>query len=329
MRAVVHDRYGPPEGLEVRDVPVPEPAPDEIRVRVHATTVNRTDTGFLRGEPHLVRLFAGLRRPRRTVLGTEFAGVVDAVGDRVTRFAVGDRVFGVNADRFGTHAEHVCVGEARPVAALPAGIGFDVAAAACDGAILALAYLRAADVGPGTRVLVYGASGAIGSAAVQLAKHLGARVTAVTQAAGLAVVRTLGADVVLDTDDDLATLGTRWDLVFDAVGKRAFRDFRRVLAPDGTYTSTDFGPWHQNPALAAWTRVRGGQRVRFPLPRYTREDVELVARLLTSGDFRPVIDRTYALDDVVEATRYVETERKVGNVVLTVVPPEQWRAPGP
>lgn len=328
MRAITHDRYGGPEVLAIDEVPDPEPGPREIRVRVHATTVNRTDTGFLRGEPGIVRLFAGLRRPRPRyhVLGTEFAGVVDALGRDVTRFAVGDRVFGVNADRFGAHAEYVCVGEDRPVAVLPDPIGFEEGAAAGDGAILALAYLRATAVGPGTRVAVFGASGAIGSAAVQLAKHLGASVTAVSLAPGVDAVRGLAPDEVIDASrDDFVERGEAWDVVFDAVGKRSFRQCRPALVKGGIYTSTDFGPWHQNPFLAARTRVVGAKKVRFPLPRYTQADVQLLAELMAEGSFHPLVDRVVPLDDIAEATRYVETQQKIGNVVLAVGPQKSVR----
>lgn len=319
MRAVVHERYGGPEVLEVREVPDPAAGPGEIRVRVHATTVNRTDTGFLRADPFVTRLFAGLVRPRRKVLGTEFAGVVDAVGPGVTRFAVGERVFGVHADRFGAHAELLCLGESRPVATMPAGLGFEEAAAACDGAILALAYLRATGVGPGTRLLVYGASGSIGTAAVQLAKHLGAHVTAVSLAPGVETVRALGPDQVVDASArDFTEQAEAYDVVFDAVGKLSLGRCRRALAPGGIYASTDLGPWQQNPALALWTRFAGRHRVCFPLPRYTQDDVRLLADLLAAGEYRPVIDRTYPLDEIAEATRFVESQQKIGNVVVAV-----------
>lgn len=319
MRAAVHERYGPPEVLEVREVPTPVPGPGEVRVAVHATTVNRTDVGFRRADPFIVRPFSGLVRPRHRILGTELAGVVDATGPGVTRFAEGDRVFGVHADRFGAHAQYVCVGEERPLATMPDDVGYDQAAAVCDGAILALTYLRSAKVGPGTRLAVFGASGSIGTAAVQLASHLGADVTAVCQTAGLDVVRSLGPDTVIDgTREDFARRGETWDVIFDAVGKSAFARCRRALTPDGIYTSTDLGPWQQNPPLALWTRVVGHQRVLFPLPRYTRDDVLHLRDLVESGAYRPVIDRRYPLEEVVEATRYVETGQKIGNVVLLV-----------
>lgn len=322
MRAVLHTRYGPPDVLHVTDVERPTPTDAEVLVRVHAATVNRTDTGMRIGKnPWLVRLFAGLRRPKRQVLGTEFAGVIDAVGTSVTQFAVGDRVFGVNAGRMGAHAEYLCVAESGPIAAMPSTMSFEEAAALCDGAILALGYLRAVELQPGERIVVYGASGAIGSAGVQLAKHMGAHVTAVCPTPSVERVRALGADEVIDhLTDDFTTNGQTYDAVFDAVGKLSYWRCRHSIVRGGAYLVTDLGLLWQNPLLALVTRFVGRRRVRFPLPRYTKANVEYIGQLAESGAFRPLIDRTYPLDDVIDATRYVETEQKVGNVVLTVVP---------
>jgi NADPH:quinone reductase-like Zn-dependent oxidoreductase len=319
MRAVVHERYGPPDVLHVEQVARPSPGSDELLVKVHACTVNRTDCGFRAAKPFIVRFFAGLVRPKQRILGTEFAGIIAAVGDAVTDFAVGDRVFGVNADVFGAQAEYVSVKQDAPVALMPAGVSFAEAAALCDGAILALAYLRQAAVGTGTRIVVYGASGSIGSAAVQLAKHLDADVTAVCGAGSAELVGALGADTVLDyRHEDFTETVDPYDVVFDAVGKLSFARCRKAVKDGGMYLSTDLGPWQQNPALALWTARFGRKRVAFPLPRYTRADVELVKLLVESGEYRAVVDRHYALEDVVAATRYVETETKTGSVVLCI-----------
>jgi len=188
VRAAVNTEYGGPEVLHVVDVERPVPADDEVLVEVHATTVNRTDCGFRAAWPWFIRLFAGLRRPRRTILGSEFAGIVAAVGSDVTEFAIGDEVFGVNADRFGAHAEYLCVRERAPIAAKPASMSFEEAAAVCDGAILAMTCLTWPGLRAGQRILIYGASGSIGTAGVQLAKHLGAHVTAVCNTPNVEVV---------------------------------------------------------------------------------------------------------------------------------------------
>ncbi len=318
MRAVVHDAYGSPEVLRLEDVPAPVPRAGEILVEVHATTVNRTDCGFRQGKPFFVRIFSGLVRPKHRILGTEFAGVVVQVGPGAGRFAVGDRVFGVNADRFGAHAELLRVAEASPVARMPAELSFDEAAAVCDGAVLARTCLTKTHVGPGTKLLIYGATGAIGSAAVQLAAHLAADVTAVCATPHLELVRALGAQRVIDyTAVDFTRDGDDYDVVLDAVGKSSFRRCRRLLKRDGIYASTDLGfLWH-NPPLTLLSRL-GRRRVMVPIPRYTQEHVLFFLDLVEAGAFRPVIDRKYGLDEVVAATRFVETGQKVGNVVITV-----------
>jgi NADPH:quinone reductase-like Zn-dependent oxidoreductase len=320
MRAVVYRRYGSPDVLRLEAVARPTPRPDEVLIRVHATTVNRTDCAFRTPEPFLVRLGHGLFRPKRTILGSEVAGVVVAVGAAVTGFAVGDHVAGVHAVKFGAHAEYVCMAERAPLAKKPASVSFADAAAVCDGAILALAVLRIARLAAGQRILIYGASGAIGTAAVQLAKHLGAQVTAVCNTRNVDVVRAIGADAVIDyTREPYVRPGETYDVVFDAVGKTSFRRCRAAVRPGGTFISADVGFLWQNVFLALWTPVFGRRRVKFPIPRYTQQDVVFLLGLAETGAFRPVIDRRYPLAELIEATRYVETEQKTGNVVITVV----------
>ena len=226
MRAVVYDRYGPPEVLRLEDVERPAPKDDEVLVKIHATTVNRTDCGWRSAKPFIVRYFIGLHRPRRRILGMELAGEVEAVGPDVTEFAVGDRVFGVGG--FGAHAEFACKRESAGIAHKPEGVGFDEAAAVCDGACIALSCLRRADLRPGCSLLVYGASGSVGTAAVQLAKHFGAHVTAVCNTQNVELVSSLAADRVIDyTREDFTRAGdAAFDIVFDAVGKTSFRRCR-------------------------------------------------------------------------------------------------------
>lgn len=288
-------------------------------MRVRATTVNRTDCGFRDPRPFLVRFFSGLRRPRRRILGTEFAGEVELVGAGVTEYAPGERVFGVNADRFGAHAQFVCVREKAPLAKLPNGISFDEGAAVCDGVILALTCLRWARLTAGQRILVHGASGSIGTAAVQLAKHIGADVTAVCDSRAVETVRSLGADRVIDyTRQDFTAIGETFDVVFDAVGKTSFRRCRRLVKRGGAFVETDLGFLWQNPILSLLTWRIAPKRVLMPLPRYRKQEVLFLKQLLEAGRYRAVIDRRYPLEQIVEATRYVETEQKIGNVVLTV-----------
>ena len=321
MRAVVHDRYGPPEVLRIEDVPKPLPMDDEVLVKIFATTVTRTDCGLRAADPFFARFFTGLRRPKQRILGTELAGVVEAIGSSVTEFAVGDHVFGSTpAFRFGAHAEFICLRESDPLAHKPAGISFEEAAPVCDGAILALMGMRPAGIesAQGKSIVVYGASGSIGTAGVQLARYFGADVTAVCNTKNLELVRSLGADRVIDyTKEDFTKNGRQYDYIFDAVGKLSFSQCRGSLKPAGVYHPTD---GLQNIILAPLTSRIGGKRVIFPIPpRYTKKDVLFLKALVEAGKYRAVIDRCYRLEDVIEATRYVETRQKTGNVVLTVV----------
>lgn len=319
MKAAVNTRYGPPEVVEIADVPRPVPRDDQLLIRVHATTVNRTDCGFRAASPAIVRLFSGLTRPRRTILGNEFAGVVEEVGGSVSSFTVGDRVFGYCEGRFGAHAEYMTIGERESVARIPDAMSFTDVAPGTEGSHYALATLNAAHVGAGDDVLVYGATGAIGSAAVQLLKARGVTVTAVCATPHLEIVRDLGADRVVDyATEDVTADAQQYDLVFDAVGKRSFGELRSLLRPRGIYSSTDLGPHFQNPALALITPLLRGKRVKFPLPSHDQDMIHELGELMATGGFRPLIDREYALDDIVEAYRYVETGQKIGNVVITI-----------
>jgi NADPH:quinone reductase-like Zn-dependent oxidoreductase len=319
MRAVVYDRYGPPEVQRIEDVKRPVPKEDEVLVKIHATTVTRTDCGLREGKPILVRLFFGLRRPKQPILGTELAGEVEAVGPAVTEFAVGDHVFGTTkAFTTGTHAEYICAREGSPLAHKPAGMTFEEAAAVSDGAILALMCLESVHLTRGQKILVYGASGSIGTAGVQLAKHFGADVTAVCNTKNLDLMRSLGAGNVIDyTQEDFTKNGKTYDVIFDAVGKHSFARCKASLNMRGAYVATD--GLFRNLTLALWTSRVGDKRVLFPIPpRYSKKNVLFLKELIEAGEFRAVIDRCYPLEDVVEATRYVETQQKTGNVVLTI-----------
>ena len=318
MRAVVHDRYGPPEVLRVDDVERPVPKDDEVLVRVHASTVTRGDAMGVRSEDYrFTRVFTGIRRPRRTTFGSEFAGVVEEVGSAVTEFRIGDEVFGIQG---GATAEYVAVPESGPIAPKPKGLTYEEAAAVPDGSLLAVTCLRPAYPLPGKSVLVYGAAGSVGTAAVQLlAHHFEAEVTAVCDTKDVERVRSLGARDVLDRfREDFTKSGKTYDVVFDAVGKHSFRRCRRSLRPGGIYISMDLGFMYHVPLLALVTRFVGSRRATLGLGRYRKEDLVLVKELVEAGKYRPVIDRRYTLDEVVEATGYVESGQNTGNVVLRV-----------
>jgi NADPH:quinone reductase-like Zn-dependent oxidoreductase len=324
MRAVVYDRYGPPDVLRLEDVARPVPKDDEVIVRVRATAVTRADCATReanrRSGPFvglISRSISGFRRPNQRILGTEFAGEVAAVGVAVSEFAIGDRVFGSSGLRFGAHAEFICMRESARIAHMPVGMTFEDAAAVCDGGLNALWCLRQANVQKGQRLLIYGASGAIGTAAVQLGKHFGANITAVCSTKNVDLVRSLGADRVIDyTREDFTKNGQTYDGIFDAVGKHSFMRCRGSLTPAGRYLATD---GLRNLILAPWTSRTGGKKVVFSIPpRYTKQDVLFLKELIEGGRYRAVVDRSYPLEDVIDATRYVETEQKVGNVVLTI-----------
>jgi NADPH:quinone reductase-like Zn-dependent oxidoreductase len=318
MRAVVHDRYGPPEVLRIDDVERPVPKEDEVLVRVHASTVTRGDAmGVRSADYRFTRVFTGIRRPRRTSHGTEFAGRVEEVGAAVTEFRVGDDVFGVKG---GANAEYLTVRESGAIAQKPTALTFEEAAAVPEGALLALTCLRPADPLEGKSVLVYGAAGSVGTAAVQLlAHHVETEVTAVCDTKDVEVVRSLGAREVLDRlREDFTRSGDRYDVIFDAVGKHSFRRCRRSVKPGGIYITMDLGFMYHVPMLALVTRFVGSKRATVGIGRYRKEDILLVKELVDAGKYRPVIDRTYDIDEIVKATRYVETGQKTGNVVLRV-----------
>jgi NADPH:quinone reductase-like Zn-dependent oxidoreductase len=318
MRAVVYDRYGPPEVQRLEEVERPVPKDDEVLIKIRATTVTRTDTGLRSGTPFIVRLFFGLLRPKQRILGTELAGEIEAIGAAVTEFAVGDEVFGSTPSfRSGAHAEFICISESGPIACKPAGMTFEEAAAVTDGVILALMCLEGANLEKGQRILVYGASGSIGTAGVQLAKYFQADVTAVCNTDNVELVRSLGANKVIDyTREDFTKSGETYDVIFDAVGKHSFSRCRASLKRGGAYVATD---GFQNLLLSLWTSRIGSKKVLFPIPpHYTKKNVLFLKELIEAGKYRAVIDRRYPLERVVEATRYVETQQKKGNVVLTV-----------
>jgi len=319
MKAVVSARYGLPDVLEIREVRKPEPQAGEVLIRVRATTVSRTDCGMLRPHPWFVRLVAGFLRPKITILGMDLAGEVEAVGAGVASFKPGDRVFGLSPDVYGAHAEYICVPESGAIAAMPAGARFDEAVV-CEGAWYADTNLQAFRLKPGRRILVYGASGAIGTAAVQLAKAYGAEVTAVVATRHLDLVRSLGADRAVDyTTEDFTQIGEVFDCVFDAVGKTSYFRCRRLLKPDGVFAATDLGPWCSNPLLVLWSSITGSHRVIFPLPKSSEAKalVESLKTRMAAGQFRPVVDRVYPLEAIADAYRYVETKQKTGIVVIS------------
>lgn len=319
MKAAINTTYGPPEVVKVMDIDKPVPAGHEVLIKVYATTVNRTDCGFRSAEYFISRFFSGLFRPKFKTLGNEFAGVIEATGKDVTLFKASDKVFGYNDTRFGAHAEYMTMAENEAITTMPANSTFEEAAPITEGGHYALCDIRAAKVKPGHNVLIYGATGAIGSAAVQLVKHIGASVTAVCNTKNVALVKSLGADVVIDyTKSDFTTIDQTFDFVFDAVGKSSFGECKPLLNKNGIYISTELGKNAENIFLALITPLLGGKKVLFPMPIICKEDVIFLKELVEKGKFKPVIDRQYSLEQIVEAYSYVESRQKTGNVIITV-----------
>ena len=320
MRAIVYTKYGPPDVLQLKEVEKPTPKDNEVLIKVHATTVNRTDCGFRKPEyPLIIRLLNGVFKPKRTILGSELAGEVEAVGKDVKLFKTGDQVFGLTGNKFGAHAEYICLPEKASIVTKPANMNYEEAAAVCDGAMLAFTFIRKISLQKGDKILIYGASGSIGTAAVQLAKYFGAVVTAVCNTKNLELVKSLGADEVIDyTKDDFTKNGQTYKVVFDAVGKASFFRCKNLIDKGGFYFSTDLGFLAQNLFLVLWTKIFGSKKVMFPIPKDRKEDVAFFKELIEAGKYKAVIDRRYPLEQIVEAYRYVETGQKTGNVVITV-----------
>lgn len=319
MKAAIYSQYGRPEVVRLAEIEKPVAKDNEVLIKVSASTVNRTDCGFRSANYFIVRFWSGLIRPRNPVLGCEFAGVIEGIGKNVTLFKPGDKVFGYNDTKFGGHAEYMTMAEDDSLTTLPENISFNEAAAITEGAHYALCDIRAAKISAGQQILINGATGAIGSAAVQLIKHLGAGVTAVCDTKNTELVKSLGAEVVIDyLKQDFTQLNARFDVVFDAVGKSSFRKCLPLLKKRGIYMSTELGFMSQNPFLALITPLFGGKKLLFPIPEISKKDVEFLKELVANRRFRPVIDRSYPLEQVVEAYRYVETGMKTGNVIITI-----------
>lgn len=319
MKAIVHKKYGPPEVAKLMEVEKPIPKDNEVLIKVYSSTVNRTDSGFRSAEYFVSRFWSGLLKPKYTILGCEFAGVVEEIGNNVSVYKVGDRVFGFNDKTFGGHAEYLTIAENSGITTIPADMSFDEAAALTEGGHYALVDIKAAKIKEGQNVLVYGATGAIGSAAVQILKHFGATVTAVCNTKNVELIKSLGADSVIDYEtEDFTLTKTKFHFIFDAVGKSSFGTCKPLLTDKGIYISTELGKNSQNLFYALTTSILGGKKVLFPIPSISKEDVIFLKELAEKKEYKPVIDRQYYLDQIVEAYKYVESGMKTGNVILKI-----------
>jgi len=319
MKAAVRYSYGPIDSIQVIDIPIPEPKSNEIRIKVMATTVNRTDLGVLTGKPYIMRAFAGFPKPTKPVTGTDFAGIVDKVGEGVTEFKVGDRVWGLQDNGAGTHGEFACISVKTAVMEIPEGIGFAEIVACAEAAHYAYNFLNKVKLEPGNHILVNGGTGAIGSAAIQMLKSKGITVSAVCHEINVEKVKALGADRVIALEkEDFTKEKIQYECVLDAVGKSRFSLCKPILKPGGIYISSELGPNWENLTLALTTPVFGGKKVVFPLPLNVLESMTVIKDLLLKGHFKPLMDRTFSLDQVREAFSYVASEKKIGNVILEI-----------
>ncbi|NDJ63094.1 MAG: NAD(P)-dependent alcohol dehydrogenase [Chloroflexi bacterium] len=324
MKAAVYEQYGPPEVFKITEVEQPTPKDDEVLIKVHAASVTTGDVnmrGFVFVPPSfkpMTRLAFGLNKPRSPILGVEVAGEIVAVGEDVTQFKPGDPVFGIDGARRGTYAEYKCMPEKAGLTHKPANLSYEEAAVIPNGALTALTFLRMGKMQRGEHILINGASGSVGTAAVQLAKYFGAEVTGVCSTTNLALVQSLGADHVIDyTQEDFTQRHAAYDLIFDTVGKTTFGQCKAALKPNGRYLASAGGLGSMGQML--WTSIIGGKKVFAGASSESKDDLVDIKGIVEAGHLKPVIDRRYSLDNIVEAHRYVDTGRKKGNVVVTVV----------
>jgi NADPH:quinone reductase-like Zn-dependent oxidoreductase len=316
MKAAIRSRYGSPDVLSIREVTKPVPEDNELLIKVYATTVNRTDCAILSAKPFPMRFFTGLFKPKLETTGTDFAGVVEATGKKVTTFKAGDRVWGFNGFGLRSHAEYITLPANDPVIRIPDGIAYETAAASAEGAFYAWSFIKRLDIKPGQHALIYGASGAIGSAAVQLFKYLGVAVTAVCDTKNLALMKSIGADRVLDyTKEDFTKDSHGYRFIMDAVGKCRFKQCKPLLLKGGIYTSTEGIELFYLPLL---TRLYGDKKVIFGFPDKPKAALAFIGSLLEKRQFHPVIDRRYPLEEIADVFRYVASGQKTGNVILTI-----------
>jgi NADPH:quinone reductase-like Zn-dependent oxidoreductase len=323
MKAVIYTKYGPPDVLELKDVKQPAPKNNEVLIKIHATTVNRTDYATIRAKPFFARFITGMFKPKKQIPGTEFAGIIEEIGENIRSLKVGDRVFGFDDTGSGSHAQYLTISEDKGLISIPRNITYEQAAASTEGAHYAYNFINKVNLKAGQKVLVNGATGAIGSAAVQLLKYFDVYVTAVCNTKNIELVKSLGADKVIDyTKDDFTKDEERYNCVFDCVGKSSFAKCKPLLQLGGVYISSDLGYMAHNVFFPLITPIIkpliGNKKTIFPFPTDIRGSLHLIKKLIEEGKFKTVIDRKYPLEQIVEAYRYVETGQKVGNVVITL-----------
>lgn len=317
MKAAIYERYGSPEVLQIKEIEKPVPKAHEILIKVHATTVNRTDCAMLRAKPFIMRFLTGILKPKNPILGTDFSGQIVAIGKNVSTLKVGDKVFGFDDNGLSSHAQYLVLSENKALSKIPDNINYEQAAASIEGAHYANNFINKVHLKKGQKVLVNGASGAIGSAGVQLLKYLGVEVTAVCGTKSMALVKSIGANKIIDyTITDFTKSKEKYDLIFDMVGKSTFAKCKPLLRPGGVYISSELGSMSQNLFLALTTPIIGNKKVVFPFPQNIKDSIRFVKKLMEQEKFKPLIDRRYPLEQIADAYSYVEKGEKIGNVII-------------
>jgi NADPH:quinone reductase-like Zn-dependent oxidoreductase len=320
MKAAVRSNYGLPGDLTIKELAIPTPKDDEVLIKVHASTVNRSDCHVLSGKPFIMRLFTGLFKPRASIIGSDFAGQIEATGSGVHSFKVGDKIMGFGGGfGCGSHAQYFILPEAKAkkaIVPMPAHLTYDEAAACLEGAFYAASVILGLNLTAGQNALVYGATGAIGSSYVQFLKYYGVSITAVCGAENSELIRSLGADRVIDyKTNDFTKDSERYDFVFDAIGRSSFFRCKRLLKKTGIYTSSGGA---ENLFLIFITPLFGGKKVLFPRPKSISAGLNFIKDLIEKGKFQPVIDRKYPLEKIAEAYTFVASGQKIGNVIITM-----------
>lgn len=317
MKTLIRTIYGSPDLIKIIDKEIPQPKNDEILIKVFAATVNRTDCGIFFGKPFIIRFFSGLFKPKMQTTGTDFSGIIVKTGKDVDLFRVGDKVWGFDDLGLSSHSQYILLSQFKPIKIIPEGLSFEEAAASPEGAHYAYNFLNKVNLKKGDKVLLNGATGAIGSAALQFLKYNDVYVTATCNTTNIELIKSLGADKVIDyTKEDFTKDIDKYDFVFDAVGKSTFAKCKPLLKDKGFYISSELGPKAQNILLALFTPIFGGKKVIFPIPTNIKRSLEFINTLIEQGKFKPLIDRIYPLEKINDAYKYVVSGNKIGNVII-------------
>lgn len=318
MKAVAYYQYGPPEVLNFVELPKPSPKENEVLIKIHCSTVNRTDTGIRMAEYLIGRFVFGLFKPKQHVLGSEFSGTIASVGNNVKEYKVGDRVFGLSTYKFGCHAEYICLKEDASMAIIPANYSFEEAACVLDGLMLAHNYIKEIDFSKNPRIMINGATGSIGSACLQLAAMHNVYISAVGDTKNLELLKSLGASKVIDyTKSDFTNDNEKYDYIIDAVGKSTFSKAKNIMNNKAIYYSSELGPYWQNTYLPLFTMF-SNKKIKFPIPVDNKALIQKFANIIAEGKYKAIIDSEFTMDQMIEAHRYVEKSMKTGNVLIRI-----------